>query len=141
VSGIYVASKAKHGNFWRTLRDQGYPICSTWIDECEIGETVNATELWSRIINEVSTADALVHLLYPREIPKGAFVEVGAALASAVPVFWVGRKFYCRFHPLVTMCSTLDEALERARGCIDSTLGGGSAQATQNCAVDSRGVR
>jgi hypothetical protein len=138
VSGIYVASKAKHGDFWRTLRDQGYPICSTWIDECKLGR--NATEFWSRVINEVSTADALVHLLYQREVPKDALVEVGAALASAVPVFWVGRKFYCRFHPLVTMCSTLDEALERARGCIDSPLGGGSAQATPNCAVDSREV-
>jgi len=107
---IYVASKSKHGEFWRTLRRQGYPICSTWIDEWKVGQTVDGKEFWSRIVKEVSTADALIHLLYSREIPKGALVEVGVALATGVPVFWVGRRYYCCCYRLVTMCASVEDA-------------------------------
>lgn len=116
MTSIYVASKAKHGAFWRRLRERGYPICSSWIDESEPGQTTDWPGLWSRVVSEVSESDCLIHLLFPGETPKGALVEVGVALARGVPVYWVGREYQCCAHPLVTMCKTLNEAFNLCSG-------------------------
>ncbi len=114
--GIYIASKTTHAAQWRTLRDRGAPIISTWIDEAGAGETSNWPDLWSRCVSEASSASALVVFRNENsEVLKGAWVEVGAALASGVPVFAVGcGEFSFRHHPLVFECKNLGEAFERA---------------------------
>lgn len=88
---IYVASKCRHAHMWRSLRDEEqFPINSTWIDEAEKGQTQSYTELWMRIDREIKEADAFVLYVHPADDAlKGAFVEVGIALALGKPVYAV----------------------------------------------------
>ncbi|NNU70397.1 hypothetical protein G9X67_34670 [Rhizobium sp. WYCCWR 11152] len=89
--GIYIASKTKHAQRWRFLRDYiGEPIISTWIYEAGAGESGDLADLWRRCILEASTAQLLILYREPDEVLKGAWIELGAALASGVPVFAVG---------------------------------------------------
>ena len=82
---IYVASRAsvpERSRMWRLFRNDGAPIVSTWIDEAGEGQTEDMGELWERIVGEITSADALVLYAEPSDVPlKGAFVEVGIALA------------------------------------------------------------
>lgn len=132
--GIYVASRAsvpERGAMWRWFRDQGFPVISSWIDEDGPGQTPNMAALWERIVREVSSASALVLFVGVDDLPlKGAYVEVGIALGSGIPVHVV-----CNVpldaaslrplgswaaHPLVTFHSeirkAMDAALTRAAG-------------------------
>jgi hypothetical protein len=112
--GIYIASKTKHAGLWIELRNR-YPIISTWIDEAGVGETSDWPDLWNRCISEASMASALVLYKEKEEILKGAWVEVGAALAYGVPVFAVGiEDFSVKHHPGITLCNTIEEAFEKA---------------------------
>lgn len=88
---IYVASKTKHAPMWKQLRDEGFPIVSSWIDEAGLEETLDWNDLWSRCINEASTATTLIVYVLPGEILKGALVEVGAALSHNVPIIIIGN--------------------------------------------------
>lgn len=93
--GIYFASKVKHARRWRLLRDQvGYPIISTWIDEAGEGQSKDMADLWRRCIAEASTAEVLVINCDPGEVLKGGWIELGAALASNVPVLAVGIEAF-----------------------------------------------
>lgn len=91
--GIYVASRAsvpERAAEWRRLRDHGWPIVASWIDEAGEGETGDFAELWARIQREVTGAAALIVYAEPGDFPlKGALVEVGMALAAGVPVYAV----------------------------------------------------
>jgi hypothetical protein len=91
-NAIYVASRAsipERGAMWRKLRDNGVPISSSWIDEDGAGQSL-MTELWPRILNEVANCTALVLYVVRSDLPlKGAFVEVGAALALGKRVYLV----------------------------------------------------
>ena len=72
---------------WRALREAGYPICSSWIDEAGPGETSDLSELWTRIQAEVTGSIGLVFYAEPSDLPlKGAYVEVGMALSAGLPV-------------------------------------------------------
>jgi len=89
--GIFIASKTKHADRWRFLRDKiGEPIISTWIDEAGAGESNDLADLWRRCILEASTAELLILYREPEDVLKGGWVELGAALASGVTVFAVG---------------------------------------------------
>jgi hypothetical protein len=89
--GVYIASKTKHADRWRFLRDKvGLPIISTWIDEAGAGESHDLSDLWDRCIREASTAQHLILYREPDEVLKGGWIELGAALASGVTVFAVG---------------------------------------------------
>lgn len=97
--GIYIASKVKHAQRWVDLRDVGHaPIVSTWIDEAGEGESGDLADLWRRCIAEASHASALVIYREADEILKGAWVELGAALACGVPVFAYGLKDFTVSH-------------------------------------------
>mgnify|MGYP003382679592 CR=1 FL=1 len=113
---IYMASKACHGPEWRNLRDQGgFPILSTWINESGVGEISDWPDLWTRRIQEASQAKVLIVVRRDNEVLKGAWAEVGAALAHGVPVFAVGcDEFSIRHHPLVTTRASLNTALNGA---------------------------
>lgn len=91
-TGIYVASKVKHAEMWRDLRSfEKMPIISTWIDELYPDDMDG---LWQRCISEASNAQAFLILRRPDEVLKGAWIELGAALASGVPVYAVGIEEY-----------------------------------------------
>lgn len=117
---IYGASKSKHGAMWQRLRASGVPIISTWIDECGPGES-NMIELWDRCIAEASRADATIVYAEPGDVMKGAFVEVGAALASGKRVFWVGPcDGSVSNHRNVTRVATMAAALALANAAADA---------------------
>jgi len=128
-SGIYVASRAslpEHPARWRALRTAGWPIVSTWIDEAGPDETADLGELWTRIMQEVSSARGLVLYVGSDDFPlKGALIEVGAALAlgKRVGLYAPGVLLEERSmrplgswaaHPLVRICPTLGAAREWA---------------------------
>ncbi len=97
--GIYIASKTKHADRWRFLRDKvGEPIISTWIDEAGAGESGDLADLWRRCILEASTAEVLILYREPDDVLKGGWVELGAALASGVTVFAVGIEQFTIAH-------------------------------------------
>ena len=90
VAGIYMASKAVHGPRWRKLRDAGWPIISTWIDEAEPGRTTDWAGLWDRCASEPARAAVTVLYAEEGEMLKGALAEVGAALSHGRRVIVVG---------------------------------------------------
>jgi len=90
MSGIYVASKTRHAHFWQDLRGAGAPIISTWIDEAGEGESADLHDLWDRCISESKDCDVLIVYREPQDVLKGAWVEIGAALAAGRPVYAVG---------------------------------------------------
>lgn len=122
--GIYIASKIKHGEKWKKLREKGLDISSTWINESGVGETKDFTDLWIRCINEVSSSKALILYREPHEELKGAWVEVGAAIVSNIPIFAVGiHDFTIKYHPKIVLCQTLDEAIFHATNrCKNETI-------------------
>ena len=87
---LYVASRAslpERPAMWRSLRDQGWRIVSTWIDEAGEGQTLDYADLWTRIESEIRACDGLILYAEPDDFPlKGAMVEVGMALAMGKPV-------------------------------------------------------
>lgn len=134
LDGIYVASRVVRAPVWKAYRDRGFKLTASWIDEAGEGETADFAELWERIRAEIKRSRALV--LYAagvHDFPfKGALVEVGIALAMRKPVFVAlddvmldGRTL----RPLgswaldadVTMCDSLDDAMERARVAVPAT--------------------
>lgn len=120
--GIYVASRASQARLpemWKQLRRDGWPIISTWIDEAGRGETESMVELWDRIVSEVRSADVVLFYADQESLPlKGAYVEVGIALAFGIPVLAIVRNNAnvgsWVYHPLVDVCEefpTLEEVL------------------------------
>lgn len=126
---FYVASRASvpaRGQMWRALRATGVPIVSSWIDEDGPGQTPDMSVLWQRIAAEVASATDLVLYVERSDFPlKGAFVEVGMALALGKTVTIVcpdldfGEKLKLVgswiLHPNVTGAGTVEEAVGGAR--------------------------
>lgn len=111
---VYVASKAKHAAMWRGLRAAGLNITSTWIDEAGEGESDSSASLWRRCIDEARRADAVIAYFEDGEEWKGAFVEIGAALAHDAYVYVVGDPpGSWRNHPLVVNVDSIAEAIGR----------------------------
>lgn len=128
--GIYVASKVKHVQIWKAYRKAGYPIVSTWIDEAGAGESQNLSDLWKRCIREASMAGAFVLYralgrpefgsTFPPDELKGAWIELGAALASDVPVFAVGiEEFTVAKDNRIVHCTDVNEAMKMAKASIE----------------------
>lgn len=107
---------------WRALRDDGWLINSTWIDEDGEGQTSDFGELWARIEREIKQSTGLVFYAEPDDLPlKGAYIEVGMALAAGLPVCVVLPGITldprsCRpigswvKHPLVRIVRTVETA-------------------------------
>lgn len=117
---VYVASKSTHGPDWQILRGLwkgDHPrvrVVSTWIDESGEGETADMGDLWSRCIDEASSADLVLAYHEAGEEWKGAFVEIGAALAAGADVIVVGDPpGSWKNHPRVSAVAsgTVSEAL------------------------------
>lgn len=112
---VYVASKTRYAPLWREFREAWVgqaTIVSTWIDEAGDGATEDFRDLWKRCIDEAATADVLIAVHELGDVWKGAYIEVGAALASGKFVYLCGRPpgtFH--HHPLITLAESPDDAL------------------------------
>lgn len=128
-AGTYIASRASvpgRAAAWRRLRDDGWKITSTWIDEAGIGESADISSLWVRIAAEIERSERLILYVEPADFPlKGALVEVGIAIAHLIPIRVVAPgveilpisfrpigSWVC--HPLVTLCDNVEDALAGA---------------------------
>lgn len=114
---VYTASRVRHASKWLEARGRGIRIISTWIDEAGEGQSASLPDLWHRCVEEARTASALILYREDDEPLKGALVEAGAALGAGKPVFAVGfdspadvKTFSFLHHPLVTRCSSLEDA-------------------------------
>lgn len=122
---IYVASRASIPELpamWRALRDNGWNISSSWIDEAAEGETDCMTELWQRIEHEISISVGVLLYVRPEDFPlKGALIECGIALGMQKPVALVMPGIVLEHpsrrplgswsaHPKVKQFETLDMA-------------------------------
>lgn len=115
---VYVASKAKYGPMWQRAR-QDYAdkldVISTWIDESGEGETEDFASLWNRCIHEAGAADFLIAYHEQGEEWKGAFIEIGAALAHRTRVLVVGNPpGSWVHHPFVRRFISLYDAFDYA---------------------------
>lgn len=112
MSGIYIASKTVHAPMWLAFRAAGHQITCTWINEAGPGESPSMSDLWIRCINEAMEAEVLILYCREGEQLKGAYVELGAALAHGVPCIWVGPKLASvADHPGIVHLPTMDEAI------------------------------
>lgn len=93
---IYVASRAsieERPAMWRKLRESGWRIVSSWIDEAGPGQTKSWRELWERIHREILMCDGLILYAEESDLPlNGALVEAGIALGCGKPVAFVFGK-------------------------------------------------
>ena len=116
---IYVSSRMKHAELWRSCRGP-FNIIASWIDETEV-ECFE--QLWQRMQNEIKEADAIVFLAEKGDAPfKDVLIECGMALSMGKPVF-VACKMETEdesraigswlHHPLVTLYQT-EDALDKA---------------------------
>jgi len=125
MSGIYVSSKVRHAGMWQDWRDQGYPICSTWIDTpIPIPNDVIGRVYWPIWLKEAHAANALVVYSEPGdENHTGCLLEVGAALAGGALIFQVGESntfkttmgrrcdFMAAWRSMPDLKSAMDEAM------------------------------
>lgn len=117
---VYIASKSEHGPNWRDYRDAlldaGVWVTSTWIDESGPGESADMTDLWVRCVREAASCDLLIAVHHIGETWKGAFVEIGAALAHGHPVYVLGNPPGSWVeHPLVAFAKSIEHAIEDYR--------------------------
>jgi hypothetical protein len=89
-SGVYVVSKIHRAAMWRTMRNDGFPIISTWIDDGG-PESINFSEAWPRYLAEASSAAVMLVFLSLGEVLKGGLLEIGAALSQGTKVIVVGE--------------------------------------------------
>lgn len=88
VGGVYVVSKIKHMQMWRSLRSS-IPIISSWIDDGP-EKPLDFAEAWPRYLAEAARAKVLIVYTEPGEILKGGILEIGAGLAGGAEVLLVG---------------------------------------------------
>lgn len=122
------ASISARSAMWRKLREDGWQITSTWIDEAGEGETADLGELWRRITQEIFQAKGLILYAEKNDFPlKGALLEAGIAIGMGKPVIVVLpcitlEQPSCRpigswiRHPLVRQGTSLRHAHGLIRG-------------------------
>lgn len=112
---IYIASKTKHAEKWIKLRDQGLNITSTWIDEAGPGKSSNLSDLCERCVREAYQCNLMIVYREDGDYLKGAFIEMGIALAAKVKVYLVGPVLPAgsvfTHHPNVYHFSNIEDAL------------------------------
>lgn len=126
---IYPASNLKHRSLWQRLQQKGHPIEAVWLGveklrqkdavAPEIKEAIAQTSglMWEGLIHDVQSSNGVLMYQEPGDTNGGALIEVGAALAMDLPVFYVGHAYGEKGmsflnHPRVERFFTLEEALE-----------------------------
>lgn len=120
---IYVAAKFEEKervrDAYALLRTAGHEITCDWTKEDDTGKTGDELDRYhaecaERDLEGVAEADALV--IFPHENGKGLYVELGVALAAAIPIICVsedGTLPNCVFLKVedVRHVRTIDEAI------------------------------
>ncbi len=117
---VYTASKTRHANIWRKLRDNGIlNIIATWINVDENDRNFDWEKLWIDCASESAAADITLVYLEDGDTLRGAYVEMGIAIASGRTVFLVNphgeNVTDARHHPLVSEFRYLTDAIAAIR--------------------------
>lgn len=115
---IYPASKVKHADLWKKLRDDGYPVKASWLDLAGSNQIKDWSEHWDTCISEATSADVLILYAAFGDNMKGAISEATAALLAGVPVFVVAGREEVGFIALsnkVRVFDILEDALAAAK--------------------------
>lgn len=111
----YVSSKLRHRQMWI---DSGIRTISSWINGEALSEPDELDEMWSRYFEELSECSCLIMYLEHGDVPKGALIELGAALANnkIIYIIWnstekqleniIGTVMY---HSNVIILNSIDE--------------------------------
>lgn len=112
---IYIASNIKYAPTWREARDEGLNLISSWVDVGKIDQARDFRDLWVKCISEVRAADLLILYCEPGDTLQGCLVEIGAAFASGLPVYCIGRCSSIdsdfKYHPLWNWADNIEDAL------------------------------
>jgi hypothetical protein len=112
---IYTASKPKHAPRWRELRARGYNVIATWIDYADGGAVTDWQRLWLDCAREAADANITLVYIEPGDELRGAYVEMGIAIANHRRVMVVNPsnvKFTDAVnHPLVSVFDDIELAL------------------------------
>ena len=121
---IYPISRASipaRSAMWRRLRDEGWPIVASWIDEAGPGESLNREALLTRCFEEIVQATAVIMYVEITDLPlKIAFGEACIALEHRIPIHLVAEGVHESLlglepHSLVYRWPTVDAALWAAQ--------------------------
>ena len=122
---VYVASKSELGPMLQMFRDDWaktlpqVEVVASWIDMSGPDEGLD----WPTFIREAGTCDVLLAVHRPGDVWKGAFVEIGAALASNATVIVMGDPpGSWKQHPNVTQ--VVDLAYDPGFALVDYLAGG-----------------
>ena len=93
-----------------------HDVTASWIDEAGKAQTADYSELATRCITDIESADILLLYCEPGELLKGALIEAGIPLALGKQVRCVGEcaslsRVFNR-HPLWRQFATVKEALD-----------------------------
>ena len=132
---VYCASPFHRAAMWEEGRvlPPTLEIVSTW-HKFEGGEhAVTPEEFrqhWLTDMREIKQAQLLIAYAEQRDKPQGTFVEIGAALGRAIPIYLVGNYPWSNWshHPLVFQFLTFREAFEK----LHNVLGAAVYDSTQN---------
>jgi nucleoside 2-deoxyribosyltransferase len=113
---VYFASKLKHGEKWRDIKDVRVHAHARWLKHNEIGTPDTpefAKRFWVEDHQDVASSDCVIVYAEDGEHLRGALVEAGIALALDIPVFVIGSHpdyGTWQYHPTVRRCKTLEDA-------------------------------
>lgn len=117
---VYPASKVKHAQKWLDLHanDPDFFFHARWLKASKTESNFNDIafeRLWGMCQEDVENADVILAYAEKGDVLKGAFVEVGMALAYGVKVVEIGCEGSWVNHEGVTRFETLEEALDSLR--------------------------
>ncbi len=128
---IYVSSKRTHTQMWRSYRNQGQHIISSWIDlEGEIEQQIIGRKYWPLWLTEAASVDYLIFYAVPQDLNHaGNLLEIAACLHAGGKVLHVGVSETMKtasggladfvFHPSWYRLVSLDEAFRLAACPVD----------------------
>lgn len=98
------------------------PLAS-WVDDALSGKSdkhlTAASAQAALAVNDFELASSDAVLVIAREGTGGEmFCEVGRALALSIPVFWVGRRVLSAWRQGVTICDSVDDAIDTIKAVI-----------------------
>lgn len=116
---VYTASKPRHAAMWREIRAAGINVIATWIDFENDRDIDCFQRLWIQCAHEAAQADVTLLYIEPHDELRGAYVEMGIALASGKRVYLVNphnvKVTDAVSHPRVTVFTNLRTALDAIR--------------------------
>jgi hypothetical protein len=113
--GVFVISDRHHAEMWKTIRSNGFPIVSSWIDETDPIPSLEQT--WARDIEEVVNAAVVIVIADSPGLGGPGYTLLGAAIATGAEVLVVDSAVkvgLSNLHPRIYAFLSLPSAIRWA---------------------------